>query len=357
MTVNTGFGDAYSAAQWVEYCNANSKTVGGSWRVKNGNTKPYDVKYWCVGNEMYGNWQLGYMSLNHYAAKHNQVAKAMLKVDPKVVLIGSGDLGNGGQTFDSATPPPRGWSQGMLEMAGQNMHLISEHFYGGRVPWNTVGRQPLMKTIVEMRNSIRGKAEGHRALQKRIRQLNGRVIPIAMDEWNYWHRDYVFGELGCSYDLADGLGIAVGLHEYFRQTDIITIATYAQTVNVIGAIKTSRTAAEMESTGLAMMLYKRHFGNLPIEVQGTFGDLDVVAALSADRKSVTIGVVNPTDQPVTMDFNMPGLLMDKAKTHYMTGDSPTALNLPGMRRQVDIFEAKGTTVPQLSCAVIVIPLG
>ncbi len=38
-----------------------------------------------------------------------------------------------------------------------------------------------------------------------------------MDEWNFWHRDYAYGELGCSYERSDGLGVAAGLHEYFRQ--------------------------------------------------------------------------------------------------------------------------------------------
>ena len=58
IAVNTGFGDAYSAAQEVEYCNGSADTVGGSWRAKNGHAKPYGVKYWCVGNEMWGpgNW-------------------------------------------------------------------------------------------------------------------------------------------------------------------------------------------------------------------------------------------------------------------------------------------------------------
>ena len=84
-----------------------------------------------------------------------------------------------------------------------------------------------------------------------------------MDEWNYWHREYVYGELGCIYELSDGLGVAAGLHEFFRQSDLIHMAHYAQTVNVIGAIKTTRTAAEMETTGLVLQLYRERFGQTP----------------------------------------------------------------------------------------------
>lgn len=345
VTVNTGFGDAYTAAQWVEYCNGSTKTIGGSWRAKNGNRKPYDVKTWCVGNEMWGDWQLGHMRLEHYAAKHNWIAEAMLKVDPHLELIGSGDLGNG---------EPGSWSRGLLERSSEFMDMISEHFYDGRLPWSNAQRLPLNQSIRQMASNIRAKVEGHRKLQAELKNLGGKRVPIAMDEWNYWHRDYAYGELGCEYDHADGLGIAVGLHEFFRNTDSIHLATYAQTVNVIGAIKTTRTAAELESTGLVLQLYRHRFGTIPVKVTGAFGSLDVEAALSADRKSLTIGIVNSTNEP--MEFSVSGLNMDAAHTYSVVADSETAKNTPGKPRQVDLKVAPGASVPRLSCGIIVIPL-
>ena len=77
IAANTGFGDAYSAAQEVEYCNAGAETIGGKMRVENGEAEPFGVKYWCVGNEMFGTWQLGFMQLQHYTQKHNRVAAKM----------------------------------------------------------------------------------------------------------------------------------------------------------------------------------------------------------------------------------------------------------------------------------------
>ncbi len=356
IAVNTGFGDAYTAAQWVEYCNGSSKTIGGSWRVKNGYRKPYDIKIWCVGNEMWGDFQLGYMKLDHYTRKHNWVSEAMLKVDPSLTLIGSGDLGDPEVTGLDGKVANRSWSKGMLERSSEYMDLISEHFYDGRLPWNKNQRFPINEAVKQMASNIRKKADGHRKMQKGMKHLNGKTIPIAMDEWNYWHRDYQYGELGCEYDLADALGIAAGLHEFFRQTDIIHIATYAQTVNVIGAIKTNRTAAEMESTGLVLQVYRQHYGSIPVQIKGNFGELDIEAALSADRKTLTIGVVNPTSKAITLDINYPGAKLDQAKAHIVTGEAETDKNAPGRARKVDIFELKGTTVPRLSCGVITIPL-
>src|SRR5690606_22633371 len=118
IAVNTGFGDDYSAAQEVDYCNGAADTIGGSWRVKNGHAEPYGVKYWCVGNEMFGNWQLGYMALPQYAQKHNLVAKAMLKADPTIELIGVGNF----DPKDNAK-----WSEGMLKDCHEHMDYISEH--------------------------------------------------------------------------------------------------------------------------------------------------------------------------------------------------------------------------------------
>ena len=92
-------------------------------------------------------------------------------------------------------------------------------------------------------------AEAHRAYRREIPALKGKDVRIALDEWNYWYGPNEYGELGTRYFLQDGLGIAAGLHELFRNSDLFFMANYAQTVNVIGAIKTTPTAAEMEATG------------------------------------------------------------------------------------------------------------
>src|SRR5262249_52165887 len=123
--------------------------------------------------------------------------------------------------------------------------------------------------------------------------LAGRDVKVVLDEWNFWYGAYEYGELGTRYFLQDALGIAAGLHELYRNSDLFHMANYAQTVNVIGAIKTSADAAELEPTGLALALYRRHFGTLPTAVRGVAAPLDVAAAWTADRRALTVAVVNP----------------------------------------------------------------
>lgn len=364
IAVNTGFGDAYSAAQWVEYCNASTKTIGGSWRARNGHRAPYGVNYWCVGNEMFGTWQLGFMQMEHYTLKHNTVAEYMWKIDPGIKLVGVGDLDTINRDHDpNQVKLGKTCSHIMLEQCADHMTMLSEHFYRGRVPWEKDGRTNLLAHVAMLKESIRNKADGHRKLQGSLTNLQGRMVPIAMDEWNFWHREYAYGELGCIYELQDGLGVAAGLHEYSRQSDLIQMAHYAQTVNVIGAIKTTKTAAEMETTGLVLQMYRTHYGQIPLRIEQDFGPCDIAAALTHDRKTLTIAVMNPTESEIELVPSVSGATATGSVTRWhITGPGPTAHNTPGKPRVVDIECTDGLKVssglraPALSATVFVLRL-
>jgi alpha-N-arabinofuranosidase len=180
-----------------------------------------------------------------------------------------------------------------------------------------------------------------------------------MDEWNYWYGNYIYGELGTRYYLKDALGVATGLHEYFRNSDIYFMANYAQTVNVIGAIKTSRTASTLDTTGVTLKLYRQHFGQIPVEVKGSnIAPLDIAAALKNDRKAITIAVVNPTDKQREVPIELKGVkVADKGKLWIITGTDPLAHNEPGKEPKV-VIEEKTTEelsnklkVPALSVSI------
>ena len=320
IAANTGFGDAYSAAPEVEYCNGTADTVGGSWRSNNGHAKPYNVKYWCVGNEMFGPWQLGFMQLKHYTLKHNRVATAMWNADSTIQLVGVGAI----DVLNKRNDPgeKRKWSHGMLEKCADEMTYLSEHFYVGQ-------KDSVPEHVAQPANRIRDIAKKHRQLQASLPNLDGRIVPIAMDEWNYWHRPYVYGELGCVYELRDALGIAAGLHEYFRQSDVMKMAHYAQTVNVIGCVKTTKTNAFLSTTALPLMLYRKEYGTIPTKVDGNFTllGIDVSAAWTDDRKALTIGLVNPHADEKTLAMDLPGIKPSgKATVWSIAGDDPKAFN-------------------------------
>ncbi len=337
VALNTGRGTAEEAAEEVEYCNGSVDTPMGKLRAQNGHPEPYHVKWWAVGNEMYGKWQLGYMPLQEYVKKHNQVAEAIWKVDPNAKLVGVGNVGD--------------WSRAMLKMCPDYMNLISEHFY-------CKDNSDVVRHSKLLAKEIKRITDAHRQYRRDINELAGKDIRIAMDEWNYWYGNYIYGELGVQYHLKDALGVAAGLHEYFRNSDLYFMANYAQTVNVIGAIKTSRTAAVLDTTGVTLKLYRQHFGTIPVEVAGNVDSMDVAAAWTSDRKALTIGVVNPTAKEHELVIDLKGVkITGIGRQWIITGTDPLACNEPGKEPQVVIEEktieglSDKLTVPGLSVSI------
>lgn len=319
IVVNTGFGSPHDAAQWVEYCNSSAATPMGALRLKNQHADPFNVRWWGIGNEMYGSWQLGHIPASQYVTKHNMTVDRMKAVDPTIRTIAVGETGP--------------WDEAMLRQTRHNMDLLSEHIY-------VQERQDTIEHTRLLPEAIRRKADWHRRFQPTLQQPK---VKISMDEWNYWYGPYLYGELGTRYYWKDGMGIATGLHEFFRNTDVYEMAQYAQTVNVIGAIKTTPTSAEFETTGLVLMMYRKHFGTIPVEVSGINPDLglDIVAALTSDRKTLTVAVVNPFDREMVVPLTLAGGRASSraGSVVVIQNDDPRAYNEPSKPRSVDIKES------------------
>jgi len=327
IAVNTGLGPVEDTAKQVEYANGSTFTEMGKLRAMNGSTMPFNVKFWCVGNEMFGGWQLGNMPVSDYAKKQNECVDAMRKVDHSLILIAVGDVGT------------RNWNQTIMSQCADHMDYISEHFYcqdGG----GTLGHAWAVP------RQIKSKADAHRRYRENIDALKDKDIRIALDEWNYWYGPHVFGELGTRYFLKDAIGIAAGINEYSRNSDIIYMANYAQTVNVIGCIKASKTAAEFETTGLVLKLYRKEFGQIPVGVAGEFKTIDVAAALTEDGKKLTISIINPLDQALDLPIELNNVTLTGKGTRWvMTDDDPLVYNEPGKPRKVDFVEKKVSSFP------------
>jgi len=341
IVVNTGLGQVDSAVEELQYANGAADTPMGKLRARGGNAQPYGVKWWGIGNEMYGGWQLGHMQLEDYMKKHNQFVDAMREEDPGIKVVAVGAVGQ--------------WSEGMMAECAEHMDLISEHFYCQQ-------RVGVIDHVNQMRDQVRGKAEAHRRYRREIPALAGKDIRIALDEWNYWYGPHVFGELGTRYFLKDALGIAVGLHEMGRHSDMFFMAQYAQTVNVIGCIKTSKTDAALATTGLVLKLYREHFGTTPLATE-TGRPVNALAALSADGKTLTLGVVNPTAESLKVPLAIKGLTITGSGTlREIAGEDPLAYNEPGTEPKILIVEKEVTgisdsvTVAPLSVSLFSLPL-
>lgn len=375
ITVNGGFGDAWSAAQLVEYANGATTTPMGKLRAANGYPQPYHVKFWGVGNEPWGEWQLGFMPVAQWELKHNMFAKAMRKVDPTIKLIAAGAMPDAmsgskqAKRLNGQTVPdylsPGDWSGNLLAHCLDNMDMLSEHFYsssGQRTDLEkgekvSTGPQTLIEWERAPATQIRAKYEHYQEYLKRIPELKGKPVPISLDEWAY------IGAPPSSYKVVPAYAWA--FHEMFRHSDLYQLGAFTFATAMISE---DRTDAVLSPTGLLFKMYREHFGTIPVPVSGDSpqpkpihsagGDqpavnpgsdtypLDLSASLSDDRKTLTFAVLNPSDSEQRLNISINGAkLSNQGHLWRMAPSSVDATITVGQKPGVEVEEKEGTSVP------------
>ena len=132
MGLNLGTGTPEQAAALVEYCNVEKGTEWSELRRKHGYAEPYNVKHWCLGNEMDGPWQIGHMTATEYGMKAQDAARQMHMVDPSLKLIACGSSG-------PLMPTYLEWDREVLEQCYDYVDGLSLHRYFGNTPEETGG--------------------------------------------------------------------------------------------------------------------------------------------------------------------------------------------------------------------------
>lgn len=377
ITVNAGFGDAWSARELVEYTNGAATTPMGKWRAANGHPQPYNVKLWGIGNEPWGDYQMGSMAIEQFELKHDMFAKAMRKVDSSIILIAAGampDVMTGanqskriGGKFVPDYLSTADWSGHMLAHCLDNIDMLSEHFYSSSNMHTDlklekkvdIGPQPLIEWERAPATQVRVKYEHYQEYLKLIPALKAKPVPIAIDEWAYMDRESPFG----SYKTAPTYAWA--FHEMFRHSDLFQMGAFTFATAMINE---DRTRAVLSATGVLFKMYRDHFGTIPIEVSGDSpqpkpiypagGDqpkvnpgsdtypLDVSAALSGDRKTLTFAVLNPSDSEQSLKLTINGTkLANRGRLWRMAPTKVTAVNIVGQRPEVEAQEQGLTFVP------------
>jgi alpha-N-arabinofuranosidase len=386
VTVNAGLGDANSAAEEVEYLNGPSTSEWGAKRAANGHPEPYRVKFWNIGNEPYGWWQIGKTTLDYFMIKHNDFAAAMRAKDPNIVLIGSGAMPDQlhprdvkeNVTLEGILPrfgTEQDWTGGLFAKAWGNFDGVSEHWYdrAEKRP-DAPAAAELLEYVRSPSNQVRMKAEEWKIYEQRFPAIRDRKIFLSIDEYAY------FG----GPDLKSALAYSMVLQEMLRHTDFLKMAAFTTGASTMDI---TPTAAALNSTGLVFKLYGEHFGagTVPVEVAGNVPQpdplypvgfahprvkagsptwpLDVIAAISPDGKQLRIGVVNATFEAQPFTIVLRNLRTRGAGAQYwLSGPSLDAANKAGAAAGVTIASRKvpplgrRLTVPAISTSIFEFPL-
>jgi alpha-N-arabinofuranosidase len=302
ICINAGLGTVEDARQWVEYTNESRDTYWARERRKNGRDKPYNVKYWGLGNEIDGPWQLGHKNAEDYVKFALEAAKAMRRVDPSIKLIASGSS-NFRQGWDWV-----GWNRRVLEGLGNEIDYISLHTYIGNRANNFEQFLGASKDIDHRIEVVEGLI---RAAQSG--QANPRPIAIAYDEWNVWYRARGNGEHATGatrleeiYNFEDALAMGMFFNSFFRHADSVKMANLAQIVNVIAPIFTNEKGLFLQPIYFPIAEYAKQGGlqSLDLWVQSptykvgtsTLKYLDTSASYDAKNGFVYLNVLNRSEK-------------------------------------------------------------
>jgi alpha-L-arabinofuranosidase len=372
LAVNSGLGDAHSAAEEVEYVNGPATSRLGRLRAENGHPAPYGVKIWGIGNEMYGPWQWGHMLITQYAEKHNLMVQAMRKIDPTIEAIASGatpeeaswcyienrQLGTFAERETVSEPLPfafgssQDWTGALLKTSADHIDYLGEHFYGypnlvidPATKQFVLSDEPMELKVRRLANRVQFKFEAWEEYLKRYPSLKDKDIKFAFDEWSPRNRGVGGGPAPVNHPMLNALTNALVYHEFFRHSDKVGLAVATGGMGTL-ANDTYGDAIGLRMEGLVMKVLHDHFaGGLPVAVHGdspqrpTRGvvaidtsarpagsptyPLDVFAALNADRKRMAVSVINPTEAPQECDLTLAGVQAGgPAKVYQLTAPTP-----------------------------------
>jgi alpha-N-arabinofuranosidase len=239
--VNLGTRGVDAARELVEYANHPGGTYLSDLRKKNGSADPFDIKLWCLGNELDGPWQIGHKTAHEYGRLAQEAAKAMRFVDPSIELVAVGSSGSGMPTFGE-------WEHTVLSHAYDEVDYVSMHAYyqehdGDAKSFlaTAVDTDRFIDSVVSTVDAVKAKGQ------------HKKVVNLSFDEWNVWYQrgldtddqPHNVGKtwrehprlIEDTYNVTDAVVVGTLLNSLLRHGDRVKIANQAQLVNVIAPIR------------------------------------------------------------------------------------------------------------------------
>lgn len=343
ICTNAGTGGAEEMSDWVEYCNLEREGMFARQRVENGYKDPHHVKFWSIGNENYGDWELGAKPAGEWGRLVKEAAKLMLHVDPSIEL-------------SAAAIPDLDWNIHLLKNCANRLKWISLHQYWNLMPEENdfaTYEQVLAYTpsIADSIDRVRGLLTAM-GLQDRIK--------IAFDEWNLrgWHhpnvhsvrqgihkKDYLDprdkNDNNADYTMADAVFTACFLNSCNRNCDIVGMANFAPVVNTRGCIFTHEDGIVLRSTYHVFDLFVNVLGDTILDLwqdeaitldaahkEGGKVKVETLDLLATAREdgAIVLSAVNKHPHDAVSISALNGTGKEKWRLHTVNGNSTEAYN-------------------------------
>lgn len=343
ICTNAGTGTAEEMSDWVEYCNLENEGKYAKWRIKNGYKKPHNVKYWSIGNENYGSWEIGAKCAEEWGRLVKESAKMIKHVDPTTELT-------------AAALTDIHWNIELLENCGDFLDWISIHEYWDAI--HQLNDYANYEQVMVYTHHIGHSIDEVRGLLMAMKL--DKKIKIAFDEWNLrgWYHpnshtikqgvtkeEYLYprdkNDDNTKYTMADAVFTACFLNELNRNCDIVGMANYAPIVNTRGCIFTHKDGIVLRPTYHVFDMYVNLLGDIVYDtwnknvviksLRAKSGEmkeiemLDVLVTSFSNKTGYAVAAVNKEceeEHELTLDFEAQG----NVKIYYISGDSTEAYN-------------------------------
>jgi alpha-L-arabinofuranosidase len=319
IAVNIGFGEARVAAEEVEYANGSLQTPMGKLRAANGHPEPFNVRFWCIGNEMYGPWQFGYMPLNQYAVKHNYFVQEMKKVDSTILVTSAGAsicesswcAAEQKQFEPSIWSPPleeslpfkfggtNDWDGWLVANSADYIDHLSEHTYcypdmafdAEKQVYVDASHDPLPMRARRDANRIGEAFEVFEKYMEMMPELKEKKFKFSFDEWGCRFRSAGGMDFFRRGGMVSPLNCALLLHELFRRSDRVALSCPTGGLFAVLVDETNE-AVGYSADGLVMKLMATHFGRaLPVAVDGNSPQKPVSGTPYVDKPTALASVL------------------------------------------------------------------
>lgn len=363
LGVNMGTGTIQAACDLVDYCNTPGGTYWSDLRASHGYRDPHNVKYWCVGNEMDGPWQMGHLEAHEYGAKAREAAKLMRWMDPSIQTILCGSSNDQMPTYPA-------WDRVALEEAWEHMDYLSMHYYAGNRDNDTAS---FLASAVQFEHFV-DTLEGTLRYVK-AKQRSKHDVYLSWDEWQVWYKgDPLAGNWTEAphlaeemYNLEDALVVGQWLNVFLRKSHVLKIACMAQIVNIISWLHTRGDDLLKHPSFDVFALVSNHARGQALDAMvkaphvetKKYGDvpvLDVSATYDAASGDGAVFIVNrsQTDSVLTDLVWQDGRDVKLGEGRQLAGADPKAMNT---WEQPDLLRAQPIAAPKVvdSKATIQLP--
>jgi alpha-N-arabinofuranosidase len=296
ICVNAGNGSAEEAAAWVEYCNGPPESAMGRLRAANGHPEPYRIRFWEVGNEIYGRWQVGWTTPGGCVDRYRRFAAAMRAADPTIYLIACGQ-GYGHE-----------WNDRLFAEAADEMSCVTRHVLrGGRVDAETDPAE-LYEAFMGLSPT---QGERWRAMRRQMEEAGIDDPRLAITELQLFARGDM-PHMPRPDTIAEPLYDALLINECIRLGDFVKMLTHSATVNHGGGLRKARERVWPTPAHWGHVLGAEMAGLRPVPVRvqcGTYstpgkaGDLpavqdrpliDAMAAVTEDGNTLRVMLISRT---------------------------------------------------------------